>query len=128
MRTKRILLWLTLVLVVTAAPLIAQELPDVAGGEDLFNLAVMGVTVVLSAMLGVVKKFTGILDTAVGKLIKPIQPLVVSVLGMALPFLGGKIGLITEIPTGELFASAPAATVFAVAIREIYVRLTGQKD
>lgn len=84
-------------------------------------------TIATTAILGATKKATNWTDTRFGKLIKPIQPLVVLAAGLGIPKLLGALHLISQVDTAAVssaFANAPAATVLSVAAAEIFARIT----
>lgn len=75
-----------------------------------------------STVLGVIKKQTTLLDHKIGEFVKPLQPIVVLGVSVALPLLGDALG-IANLPTAEVFAAAPATTLAMVAARESLKRL-----
>ncbi len=82
-----------------------------------------------SAALGFLKSKTTLLDTKIGKAIKPIQPLLVYGAAVALPVVANKLGLISGLPDPQMFVDAPTATILAVSAREGLARFrkaTGQ--
>jgi hypothetical protein len=93
----------------------------------IMDLIAIGGTLLGSLVLGITKKYTGVLDGAAGKLIKPVQPVVVLAAGLALPWLASKIGLVSGVPDASVFIAAPTATVITVALREALSRLGGKK-
>jgi hypothetical protein len=116
MKWSKLLFPLTIVTVLLSGVLVAQEMPDVEGSAT--NLLVYLCTIGTSAALGVIKKYTALLDTALGKVIKPIQPVIVAGLGLVLPWLATQLGL-AEVPAADIVASAPVATVATISFREI---------
>lgn len=74
------------------------------------------------AALGAVKKYTGLADTAIGKAIKPIQPIIALVGAIGIPFLAGKLGIDAAIDP-NLFVAAPTSTLVAIAAAEVQKRL-----
>jgi len=75
-----------------------------------------------SLALGFLKKHTGTLDGAIGKAIKPLQPAIVFGAGLALPWLGAKLGLSGPVDPA-VFVTAPTATLIAVTARELRARV-----
>jgi hypothetical protein len=75
-----------------------------------------------SAVLGVTKKYTGVLDGAIGKVVKPLQPAVIAFVSLGLPYLASVLHL-TAAPDASTFVAAPTATILAVTIREVLSRL-----
>lgn len=78
-----------------------------------------------SALLGLVKKYTGTLDGKIGDFIKPVQPMVVMAAGIGLPYLSQALG-IGEIDP-QVFITAPSATIAMVSMREGSRRIRGLK-
>lgn len=78
-----------------------------------------------SALFGLVKKYTSVLDGKIGRAIKPLQPVVVMGAGIGLPFLTNWLGIAPVDPAA--LATAPLATVALVSTREVWRRLSGQK-
>lgn len=78
-----------------------------------------------SALLGLMKKYTSLLDHRIGKAIKPLQPTLVAVAGIGLPYLTSALGISSVDPS--VFVTAPTATVAAVSLREVALRLRGKK-
>lgn len=79
-----------------------------------------------SLVWGAAKKWTGALDTKVGHAIKPVQPVLVGALAVALPFLSNAIG-ITDLPPADVIAAAPSAAIVGVTAREIFRRLVPRR-
>ena len=77
------------------------------------------------ALLGATKKYTVWAETKVFGFIKPVQPLVVYLLAFATPHVGNWLHL-ARIPDAQVMASAPVATLFAVACAEIMAKLTSK--
>lgn len=75
-----------------------------------------------STVLGLVKRATGAADTAVGKVLKPVQPFVVAGLSVLLPVLANAAHIV-NMPTPEAVANAPAAALVGIVAREIATRL-----
>ena len=90
-----------------------------------FNLGTWAATFAASFLLGATKKYTGLLDARIGAVVKPLQPLLLTVAGIGLPALASALGVGTVDP--EAFVSAPAATLIAVTARETLRRLSGAK-
>ena len=86
------------------------------------NLLMVLAGIASSAILGLFKKATGIADTALGSVLKPLQPLLVLGLTVALPMLGTVLHL-TDMPTATAIMAAPASTLLAIVLREIAVKL-----
>lgn len=110
---------LALVFLVTVAiPLAAQ-----ASGLDtsVLDLVSAAGVFVASIGLGFVKKHTTALDGTIGRAVKPLQPALVFGAGLALPWLGAKLGLTGPIDPA-VFVTAPTATLLAVTARELRAR------
>lgn len=90
-----------------------------------FNLATFAATFAASAALGFTKKYTSALDGSFGKIVKPVQPLLVTAAGIGLPLLANAIGIGQVDPNA--FMAAPTATIVAVSLREVLKRLGGNK-
>jgi hypothetical protein len=80
----------------------------------------------MSASLGFLKKYTGILDAKFGALVKPVQPVVVTAAALALPYLADILH-ITPVDAG-VFIAAPTATIAAITLREVGKRITKPKN
>ncbi len=78
-----------------------------------------------SALLGLMKKYTSALDGRIGGLVKPLQPVLLTVAGIGLPFLTQTLGIAEIDP--QLFITAPSATIAMISIREGSRRLRGLK-
>jgi len=113
-----------------AAPLIAQVADSTVANpavEEVGNLMVYAFAVLSAAVLGVVKKYTTLFDTAIGDKIKTVQPAIVWGLSLALPWAWSQLGLAGAMPSAEIMAAAPTATVVAVLAAEISARVFGKK-
>lgn len=77
-----------------------------------------------STALGFVKSKTRLLDTWIGRKLKPVQPLVIYGAAIGLPYLVGALGIAPVDP--EVFAAAPTATVATIAAREVLKRIRGR--
>jgi hypothetical protein len=86
------------------------------------DLLAFGAAFVASALLGFVKGPLGKADNAIVNALKPVQPLVVGIAALGVPYLAGVLGL-REVPDVATFVSAPTATVLAVTFREVLARL-----
>jgi hypothetical protein len=75
-----------------------------------------------SFLLGAIKKVTGGADNAIVNFIKPVQPLVVGIAALGIPYLASAIG-VASVPDAATFVTAPTATVLAVTLREVTRRL-----
>jgi len=90
-------------------------------------LLTYGAAFLTTAILGFLKKYTEIADTAFGKLIKPVQPVVVFLFSYGVPWLATSVlHLVTPVDPA-LLASAPTATIIAVACAEILAKLQAPK-
>ncbi|MGE0347390.1 MAG: hypothetical protein AB7N73_14940 [Gemmatimonadales bacterium] len=78
-----------------------------------------------SALFGLVKKYTGLLDGRIGRAVKPLQPAIVTAAGIGLPFLTQLLGIAPVDPAA--FTTAPLTTVALVSTREAWQRLSGAK-
>lgn len=87
---------------------------------DFLLSAVLGV--VSSAILGGVKTLTTKADVAIAPILKPIQPVFVTGLALALPLLSNALHL-TAIPDAQVIAAAPVAGLIGVVAREVAVRV-----
>ena len=90
------------------------------------GLLAFGSAFVASAVLGIIKGPLGKADSAIVGFIKPVQPLVVGVAALAIPYAAHALGL-TASPDAATFVSAPVGTVLAVTFREVLARLTKPK-
>jgi hypothetical protein len=79
-----------------------------------------------SIVLAGAKKWTGVLDTKLGKVVKPLQPLLVLGLAVVLPKLGAATGIMP--PDATQLVDAPTATLTAVVAREVLARVFGKKE
>jgi hypothetical protein len=78
-----------------------------------------------SALFGLVKKYTRVLDGKVGRVVKPLQPAIITATGIGLPFLTSLLGIAPVDPAA--FVTAPATTIALVTAREAWQRLSGKK-
>jgi hypothetical protein len=90
--------------------------------QSLSELLAFGGAFLGSALLGFIKGPLGKADSAIVGFIKPVQPLVVGVAALAVPYLANVLGL-TAAPDAATFVAAPTATVLAVTFREVLARL-----
>jgi len=81
---------------------------------------------VMVAVLGATKKYTTMAETRFFKFIKPVQPLVVYLFAFVTPHIGNVLHL-ARIPDAQVMASAPIATLAAVACAEVLAKLTKPK-
>lgn len=86
------------------------------------DLLAYGGALLGSLVLGAVKGPLGKADSAIVKAIKPVQPLIVGVAALALPFAASALG-IAAAPDAGTFVSAPTATVLTITLREVLARL-----
>lgn len=108
---------LTILLLLAVAVPVLQAAPQgVTSGDPVFDLITYGTVLGTTLALGAVKKYTTAADTWVGRKIRPVQPLVVGALGIALPLL---IHGTPNVPDPNALAVAPTATLLAVAAAEI---------
>lgn len=77
-----------------------------------------------SMALGVVKKHTGILDSKIGRALRPVQPFAVLAASIGLPFATQALGIGAVDPA--TFVSAPLSTLAVVSARETYRRARGK--
>lgn len=87
-------------------------------------LAALGV-VGGSAFFGTLKSYTSILDGKIGKVIKPLQPALLTLAGIGLPFLTQSLGIMEIDPA--VFVTAPTTTIAMVTMREGLLRARGKK-
>lgn len=76
-----------------------------------------------AALLGAAKKWTGVADIRAWRVVKPIQPLVVGALALAVYPVVTKLTGVTDLPAPEVFARAPTAALAGVLVRELFTRL-----
>ena len=76
-----------------------------------------------TALIGIVKKYTTIADTAWFNFIKPFQPIAAAAITYGLPLLWNALHLATPIPDSVIFTNAPVATIVAVVCAEIYAKI-----
>lgn len=89
-------------------------------------LLTYGAAFVTTALLGLIKKYTDLADTAFGRLVKPVQPVVVFLFSYGVPWLATSVlHLVTPVDPA-LLASAPTATIVSVACAEILAKLTAK--
>lgn len=96
--------------------------PSFTSGDPVFDLLTYGTAIGTTFALGAAKKYTNAADTWVGRKIKPVQPLLVGILSVALPAL---IHGTPNVPDPQQLAVAPTATLLAVAAAEILRRVAG---
>ena len=78
-----------------------------------------------SALLGLVKRHTSALDARVGRVVKPLQPVLITLAGLALPFATAALGIAPV--DASVFVTAPTATIAAVTLREAAGRLRARR-
>lgn len=78
-----------------------------------------------SAVLGFLKQQTYVLDGRIGQFVKPAQPLLVALASVGLPLLGNAIGL-SDVPSADVFTSAPTSTLLTVVAREGWRRFSAR--
>lgn len=78
-----------------------------------------------SLLLGVMKKYTAILDGKIGGVVKPFQPILIMAAGIGLPLLTNLLGIGTIDP--QMLITAPSATILVVSMREGSRRILGLK-
>ncbi len=112
------MLGLKLLFIALPLLLVQAVLPD-----PVQNLATYATAFAATAILGGLKKYTTLADTAIGKAIKPIQPWVVMGLSVLLPRV---IHGTPNVPDPAALAAAPTATLLAVGAAEIFRRFIKQ--
>lgn len=78
------------------------------------------------AILGTVKKVTGVADTKIGAVLKPIQPVVALGLATALPYVTHALHLTSQVDATQL-AAAPTGTIIGIVAAELLSKLQKQK-
>ena len=78
-----------------------------------------------SALLGLTKKYTHILDGKIGGIVKPLQPGLLMAAGIGLPYLTQRLGI--GAVDASMFVTAPTATIAMISFREGTRRLRGLK-
>ena len=101
-----------------------------ANGSDplgpVVNLTAFAAGIASTFILGGVKKYTGLADTAAWKVVKPVQPLVVGAISLlAYPLIARATG-VTDLPPAEIVAQAPTASLVGVLARELFRKVVGQ--
>jgi hypothetical protein len=84
------------------------------------QLLTYGTAFATAGVLGLTKKYTGLFDTAIGKIIRPVQPWLVLALSAILPNI---IHGTPNVPDAGQLVAAPTATLLAVGAAEIIRRL-----
>ncbi len=84
------------------------------------QLLTYGTAFVTTGALALAKKYTGVADTKIGKLVKPIQPWLVLGLAAVLPRV---IHGTPNVPDAGQLVAAPTATLLAVGAAEVIRRL-----
>ena len=90
--------------------------------EFLPNLFSLFGAIAGTALVGVSKKPIASLNATLRNVIKPVQPLVVLGLSVALPAIGSALG-IGDMGPAEAWTNAPLSTLLAVSGREAYKRV-----
>lgn len=96
-----------------------ETLPDM--------VAALGVAL-SAAVLEWLKRRTSALDGKIGSVVRPVQPALIAVVGVAAPHITGALGVTVDpaqlvtAPTATL-----AATVLTLGVREVGRRLAGKK-
>lgn len=88
-------------------------------GNEVSNLGVLLVAFLTSIGLGVMKTFVFPVDSKLMKLIRPIQPMIVTIV----PVLVQMIGVQLVATDTALIAAAPASAIIIITLREIFVKL-----
>ena len=78
-----------------------------------------------SALLGTVKSYTSALDGKIGKVIKPFQPVILTLAGIGLPMATQALGIADVDPA--MFVTAPTTAIAMVSAREGMLRVQGKK-
>ncbi len=78
-----------------------------------------------SLLFGGLKELTSLLDGKIGKIIKPLQPALITLAGIGLPIAAQALGIADIDPA--IFVTAPTATIVMVSIREAMLRVRGKK-
>ncbi len=105
-----------------AAPLIAQVADSTATNPaalETQSFLVYVFALITSLAVDVVKRYTNLIDNFAVAKTKFLQPGLVWGLSIALPWAWSQFGFTGEVPTADIVASAPAATVVAIMIREV---------
>lgn len=116
-----------LVLVAVSALAMLQVAPApfaISSGDPTYDLLTYGAVLGTTFALGMAKRYTGLADTWLGNKIKPVQPLVAAILGVALPLL---IHGTPNVPDPNALSVAPTATLLAVAAAEVLRRIVPQR-
>jgi len=111
---------LKLALLVPMLAVVQLATPGFSSGDPLKDLLTYGVAFGTTFALGAVKKYTTIADTAIGRVTKPVQPLIVLAASVLLPAL---IHGTPNVPDPQQLVVAPTATLLAVAAAEVLRRL-----
>lgn len=90
------------------------------------QLVTVGLGLAASALLGLVKRVTGIADGKLGPIIKPVQPLVVAALAAGVPLIANQLGVSFGIDDAQAVANAPAAALVGILGRELALRIKGK--
>lgn len=102
---------------------LVQATPPVDSVNDLISF---GAAFASSALLGIIKRNTTVFDRDIGNFIRPAQPFIVAGLTVALPFIGKAINVV-DLPSADIWANAPTATLVAITAREALRRLRGEE-
>jgi hypothetical protein len=86
------------------------------------DLLAYGGAILGSLVLGFVKGPLGKADSAIVNLIKPVQPLIVGIAALGVPYLATALGLHGPVDP-SVFVAAPTATVLTITAREVLARL-----
>lgn len=98
--------------------------PALTSGDPLKDLLTYGAVIGTTLALGAAKKYTTIADTAIGRITKPVQPLIALAAGVLLPAL---IHGTPNVPDPQALAVAPTATLLVVAAAEVWRRFVPQQ-
>lgn len=116
------LLALKLTLILSLLPLLQAIPQPFASGDPVYDLLTYGTAIGTTFALGAVKKYTNAADTWLGSKLKPVQPILVGVLSVALPLL---IHGTPNVPDAGALVVAPTATLLSVAAAEVLRRVAG---
>lgn len=111
-------------LIATQVPAVQQQIADsvynsIPSPKIVTSIPFLG-SVVGSAILGTIKKFTPIFDSSASQVIKPFQPILVTAFGILIPVLAQAFHFTAD-PNAltTAFIAAPLGTILAITIREI---------
>lgn len=108
-----------------------MQVDTVTVHPELVNVTVSGMSILgtlgASMLLGAFKKYVKPGENKLVELMKPIQPILVTVLPPLFTLLFSVTGFANQEDAATMFAAAPASAIIVITAREALRRLVGAK-